>query len=176
MGEICYIGAGSNIGDRRQHLRRAHQLLDALPKTRLIATSALYETEPVGSFPQPWFLNEVVSLQTQLTPEELLEHCLWIEKQEGRVRSIRWGPRTLDLDILLFGNRIIQDQQLQIPHPRMASRRFVLLPLSKIAPATLHPVFKKNILTLLDELPEKQGVSVTSPSLHHKTLLLRETQ
>lgn len=152
MGEICYISVGSNLGKRDLFLKRAHGHLRTLPKTVLTGVSSIYETQPEGPVPQPWFLNEVVALRTLLEPEELLFHCLRIENQEGRVRNQTWGPRTLDLDILLFGNRIVQQEQLQIPHPRLAERRFVLTPLAEIAPSTVHPIIKKSVKTLLNEL------------------------
>jgi len=152
MGEICHISVGSNLGERDLFLKRARGHLRALPKTVLTAVSSIYETQPEGPVPQPWFLNEVVTLRTLLEPEELLFHCLRIENQEGRVRNQTWGPRTLDLDILFFGNRIVQQEQLQIPHPRLAERLFVLIPLAEIAPSTVHPIIKKSVKTLLNEL------------------------
>ena len=151
MSEICYIGIGSNIGNREQHLKNACDHLNALPNTTLLGASAIYETEPEGPITQPWFLNEVVALQTSLSPMQLMDCCLKIEKKEGRIRTTPKGPRTLDLDILLFGNQILLQKDLQIPHPRLTNRRFVLIPLSELAPLAWHPIFNKNLITLMKE-------------------------
>jgi len=159
MPEICYIGIGSNIGHREQHLKNACHQLNALPKTHLLGASAIYETEPEGPITQPWFLNKVVSLQTSLSPMKLMNCCLEIEQKEGRIRTTPKGPRTLDLDILLFGRQIILQKDLQIPHPRLADRSFVLTPLSELAPLAWHPIFNKKITTLMQEYHGTQKIS-----------------
>lgn len=151
MTEICYIGIGSNIGHREQHLKNACDQLNALPNTHLLDTSTIYETEPEGPIHQPWFLNKVVSLQTSLSPMKLMSYCLEIEQKEGRIRTTPMGPRTLDLDILLFGKQIILQKDLQIPHPRLANRSFVLTPLSELAPLVWHPILNKNLMALMKE-------------------------
>ena len=151
MPEICYIGIGSNIGHREQYLKNACDKLNALPNTCLLGTSSTYETQPEGPISQSWFLNKVVSLRTTLSPITLMDCCLEIEQKEGRIRTTPKGPRTLDLDILLFGNHIILQKDLQIPHPRLADRRFVLIPLSELAPLAWHPILQKNIITLKKE-------------------------
>lgn len=145
----AYLSAGSNLGDREQHLRNALASLrdaDVVP----VRVSDIIETEPVGLTGQPWFLNLVLEVRTAHSPEELLACCLEIERIHGRVRNFRFGPRTLDLDILLYDDLILDLPGLRIPHPRMAERRFVLEPLAQIAPAAVHPVLKASVRTLLE--------------------------
>jgi 2-amino-4-hydroxy-6-hydroxymethyldihydropteridine diphosphokinase len=179
--EICYIGIGSNLGDRKAHLERAVECLLSFPETqgvkpprgghaplRGIALSSLYETEPVGPIRQPWFLNQVIALRTTLGPEALLMHCLRIEQDQGRVRTTPGGPRTLDLDILLYGKRIIRQEGLTIPHPRLAERRFVLLPLTELAPRLIHPTLGKSLQTLLRELKETHQVYRLMPDSYQQ--------
>lgn len=131
---VAYVGLGSNLGDPAAQLARARAAVAALPASVLLAVSPLYRTEPQGLREQPFFLNQVVSLQTGLAPLALLEALLDIEKRQGRVRGQRFGPRTLDLDLLLFGDLCMSDERLALPHPRMLERAFVLLPLADIAP------------------------------------------
>jgi 2-amino-4-hydroxy-6-hydroxymethyldihydropteridine diphosphokinase len=128
---VAYIGIGSNLGDRYQYLRDA---VEALRQVGTVRCSAVYETEPVGYAEQPQFLNMVVELATELKPLPLLERLMEIEREHGRVRSIRYGPRTLDLDILLYDNDYICFRNLQVPHPRMWQRAFVLVPLADLVP------------------------------------------
>jgi 2-amino-4-hydroxy-6-hydroxymethyldihydropteridine diphosphokinase len=156
-GNIAYISIGSNLGDRAENLNRAVAHLDGSDLT-VTEVSPFYSTEPVGFQDQPWFLNAAVSLETDLSPMELLKRCRQIEDTMGRVRTFRDAPRTVDLDILLFGNRIIDRPDLQIPHPRMAERRFVLKPLSRIAPEAIHPVLGKDIRSLLAACPDTSAV------------------
>ncbi|HHW14042.1 MAG TPA: 2-amino-4-hydroxy-6-hydroxymethyldihydropteridine diphosphokinase, partial [Firmicutes bacterium] len=134
-----YVGLGSNLGDRAGNLFQARRSLAALPRTRLIAVSPVYETEPVGVQDQDWFLNQVVELETDLGPEELLRELMRIEAGLGRVRTVRWGPRTLDLDLLLYGAVSRATDFLALPHPRMWERAFVLQPLSDVAPGLRTP-------------------------------------
>lgn len=156
MPTIAYIGLGSNVGDRQANCRKA---LDALASAgRVIAVSSFYRTEPVGYRDQEAFINAVVALETDLSPRELLAECLRIEERLGRTRGLRWGPRTIDLDILLYGDRVVEEPELTIPHPRLALRRFVLEPLAEIAPAARHPVLKKTMKHLLRELRDPHGV------------------
>jgi len=120
--------------------------------------SSLFETEPVGFRDQPWFLNRVVEVQTALPPEALLKCCLEIEIGHGRIRDVKNGPRTLDLDILLYGDVILSSPYLTIPHPRMTDRKFVLEPLAEIAPEVYHPLLKKSIRSLLAQCPDPSAV------------------
>lgn len=130
---VCaYVGIGSNIGDRERYLREAVRRLSAHPRVLDAEGSRIYETEPVGVVDQAAFLNMAVRLRTTLPPAELLRLLLDTERDLGRVRDRRWGPRTLDLDLLLYGNRRIQTEALEIPHPRMWERAFVLIPLAEV--------------------------------------------
>lgn len=130
----AYVALGSNLGDRRAHLDAACAALAALPATRLLARSALYETAPLGPAGQQDYLNACVALSTALAPHALLDACLSIEQARGRVRRERWGPRTLDLDILIHGELTLNDDRLTLPHPAMLERAFVLAPLADLAP------------------------------------------
>ena len=141
----AYIGLGSNLGDREYQLNRAVELLKLAEKIQVVAVSSYYNTAPVGYEQQPDFLNAVVEIRTSLSARELLTVCAGIEKELKRERIIHWGPRTIDLDILLYGSDIINETDLVIPHPRMHERRFVLEPLNEIAPFVLHPVYNKII-------------------------------
>jgi 2-amino-4-hydroxy-6-hydroxymethyldihydropteridine diphosphokinase len=122
--ERVYVALGSNLGDRDAHLAMARERLAALPHTRLVATSRVEETAPIGPIAQGRFLNQMVLIETTLEPEDLLTHCLTIERDAGRVRRERWGPRTLDLDIVRFGHREVVTSGLTIPHPELPQRPF----------------------------------------------------
>jgi 2-amino-4-hydroxy-6-hydroxymethyldihydropteridine diphosphokinase len=150
----AYIALGSNLGDRLAHLHAALDALAALPGTVITERSDIIETEPVGSAAQGRYLNAVAALDTALAARALLDALLAIESSAGRVRSAssRWGPRTLDLDLLLFGDGIIAERGLIVPHPRLHERRFVLEPLAQIAPDAVHPVIRRTIRDLLHEM------------------------
>jgi len=122
--ERVYIGLGSNVGDRAGHLAHARERLNALPGTRVVATSRVEETAPLGPVAQGPYLNQMVLIETSLPPEELLAHCRTIEAERGRERRERWGPRTLDLDIVRYGSRIVREPNLTIPHPELPNRDF----------------------------------------------------
>ncbi len=156
MPITAYIGIGSNVGDRKANCRKAIKLLGRAGT--VTAVSSLYYTEPVGYRDQEDFINAAASVQTEQSPEGLLEICQGIEEEMGRKRTIRWGPRTIDLDILLFGNKIVNEQDLVIPHPLMATRKFVLVPLAEIAPDFIHPVLRKPVSVLLRELKDTSTV------------------
>jgi len=131
---IAFIGLGSDLGDRLEALRRAAGLLSDTPGILVAALSPVYETDPVGVEAQPPFLNAVAGIETTLAARALLERCQEIEAELGRERSVRWGPRTIDLDLLLFSGERIDEPDLQVPHPRLAERAFVVRPLADLAP------------------------------------------
>lgn len=149
----AYIHTGSNLGNRFLQLETARQALAAIPATVLKASS-VYETAPWGLAEQPAFLNQVWLIETPLKPHALMDALLLIEQKMGRIRDIKMGPRIIDLDILLYDNLILQTESLQIPHPLMASRRFVLEPLCEINPDQLHPIHRQTIATLLSNCPD----------------------
>ena len=154
----AYIGIGSNIGDKTANCKKAIELLKENPQIKVTKISDFYETEPVGYKKQEWFVNCAVEIETDLNPQELLLLCHMIESELGRERKIKYGPRTIDLDILLYNNDIIDTIGLKIPHPEMHKRRFVLEPLSDIAPDAVHPVLKKAIVELLNNLSEEDAI------------------
>jgi 2-amino-4-hydroxy-6-hydroxymethyldihydropteridine diphosphokinase len=123
MRDIAYVALGSNIGDRRAQLARARAAIAALPDTRVIAESLIEETEPIGPA-QPWFLNQMIAIETELSPHELLRELQEIERRAGRTRATRWGPRTLDLDIVCFRQQSVHEPDLLVPHPELANRVF----------------------------------------------------
>lgn len=138
--ERIYIGLGSNLAEPVQQLRSALAALAALPHTQLLASSSLYASDPLGPADQPRYVNAVAMLDSTLQPHALLDALQRIEQEQGRTRKAeRWGPRTLDLDILLFGNRMLDDARLQVPHYHMHARPFVLYPLAELAPELLLP-------------------------------------
>ncbi len=153
-----YLGLGSNIGDTEKNLREA---VEALAKRGAIASvSSLYRTEPVGFVNQPWFLNQVICLETKLSPEDLLKATQQIENNLGRERTIHWGPRTIDIDILLYDNLVMATPNLTIPHSWLSERRFVLEPLAEIAPTLKHPILEKTLTELLQELKNDKAVVI----------------
>jgi 2-amino-4-hydroxy-6-hydroxymethyldihydropteridine diphosphokinase len=156
MAEFVYLSLGSNLGDRSANLRAAIERLGKAGAIR--AVSCFYETEPVEFRDQPWFLNCVVALETSDSPEALLQRALAIEQEMGRLRMKDKGPRSIDIDILLFGDRVVEERGLKIPHPAMHQRRFVLEPLVEIAPEALHPQLRKTARELLADLPAGEVV------------------
>jgi 2-amino-4-hydroxy-6-hydroxymethyldihydropteridine diphosphokinase len=156
MAKLVYLSLGSNVGDREAQLREAIVRLGVLG--RVVRASSMYETEPVEFTEQPWFLNCAVALETGATPQELMKALLRIEEEMGRRRVQKKGPREIDIDILLFGDEVVESEELRVPHPAMAERRFVLEPLAEIAAEVRHPVRGKTVRELLRELPEGQVV------------------
>ena len=147
----AYVGLGSNLGDRSAHLLLGLSALSRLPQTHLLRLSPVYETEPVGP-PQPPYLNLVAELETGLAPRALLLEMLRIERALGRERRERWGPRTLDLDLLLYGDLALKEEDLEVPHPRLHERAFVLVPLLDLLPEGRHPLLGQSFRELLAPL------------------------
>lgn len=155
MPNIC-LALGTNEGDRVQNLQRALELL--APHVKLERLSSVYETAPWGIADQPDFLNMAAQGATALQPVELLDTLKYIERIMGRQPTIRYGPRLIDLDILLYDDLVLQTERLEIPHPRMAERAFVLIPLQEIAPDRVHPRLHRTIRKLAEDLPDTRGV------------------
>jgi 2-amino-4-hydroxy-6-hydroxymethyldihydropteridine diphosphokinase len=147
-----YLSLGSNIGDREGNLRKAVERL-AAQEIRVLHTSRIYETEPVDYEDQAWFLNQVVEAETALFPMQLLTRIGRVERELGRTRTLRNGPRTIDIDILFYGLATVETARLEIPHPRIAQRRFVLAPLAELAPDLRHPVTHRTVRQMLESAP-----------------------
>jgi 2-amino-4-hydroxy-6-hydroxymethyldihydropteridine diphosphokinase len=158
MGHIAYIGIGSNLGDKLHHCEKAISEILKIDRHKLIAKSSLFKTQPIGYTSQDWFVNGVIKIETDLEALELLRILKTIESQLGRTEIFRWGPRTIDLDILFFDDAEIYTEELQIPHPLIQDRQFVLVPLAEIDRNLIHPVLKKTIQELLNNFKEDQGV------------------
>jgi 2-amino-4-hydroxy-6-hydroxymethyldihydropteridine diphosphokinase len=151
VSKTAFIGIGSNLGDREANLRKAVELVSEEDGIHVVAVSEIRETEPAGPVEQGPFLNGAVRIETDLAPRELLERLLAVEQRLGRVRRERWGPRTIDLDLLLYGDDVVDEPSLTVPHPRLHERRFALEPLSDLAPSLEIPG-KGPISALLAEL------------------------
>jgi 2-amino-4-hydroxy-6-hydroxymethyldihydropteridine diphosphokinase len=161
-GEVkAFIGLGSNLGEREAMIRQALEEITRLPGTQLLRASSLYDTEPAGEVDQPNFLNAVAQIDTELTARQLLWNLLLIEKRLGRVRAQRWGPRTIDLDLLLYGSLIVEEPDLVVPHPELTRRSFVLVPLVELDPLLVHPGTGETLLSHLSRIntrpPVKRG-------------------
>ncbi len=146
--KTAYLSLGSNVGDRERLLGEALRLIEG-PGLHVMRVSPVYESEPQDFKNQPWFLNLVAEVQTGLFPMQLLAHVRKIERKLGRKRAVDKGPRSIDIDILLYGESVIDSQDLVVPHPRMTERRFVLQPLADLAPELRHPVLRRSVSELL---------------------------
>ena len=162
---LAYIGFGSNIGDKLAYIENAIHALSVAEEITLQTISSLYKTAPVGYEAQADFLNGVVAIQTCLSPHALLHTLKDIETTVGRQHRTRWGPREIDMDVLIYGDLCLHTPDLIIPHPEMYLRRFVLVPLAEVAPDLVHPVFNESILTLLEGLEDDKSVTHTSTLL-----------
>jgi 2-amino-4-hydroxy-6-hydroxymethyldihydropteridine diphosphokinase len=164
MSHQVFIGIGSNLGDRKANHREATERIGKLPGTRIVRASSLYESEPHGDA-KTWFVNSVVELQTDLTPEDLLKRLKAIEATMGRkrVKGKRWGSRIIDLDILLYNQECVQKRNLKIPHSELHKRRFVLLPLCELAPHQVHASLGTTISQILAKVEDKKRVVLLPP-------------
>jgi 2-amino-4-hydroxy-6-hydroxymethyldihydropteridine diphosphokinase len=157
----AYLGLGSNLGDREGNLRRVLSLLGQKMVVKDI--SSIYETEPWGYALQPTFFNMVCAVETGLSPQELLKLVQGVERDLGRVPTFQYGPRTMDVDILLYGEDVIDTPALQVPHPHLWERAFVLVPMAEIAPSLIHPSLGKSVTELLGQVTEKEKVVMLGP-------------
>ncbi len=158
---IAYLCLGSNLGDKKKNLNRALKEIKNLKSVEVLKTSSIYETEPVGFKDQGWFLNAVIKIKTKLPPLSLLYLLQGIERKLGRVRGKRWGPRKVDLDILLYDNTILKDEKLTLPHPQMHKRRCVLIPLVELGSRWKHPALHLTPKMLLQKIKTGQEVKLS---------------
>lgn len=157
-GVTCFIGLGSNLGKPLDNCLEAIEYLKIIRGSQVLRCSSFYRTEPVGFLDQEWFINAVIEIRTSLTAQDLFEEIQAIEERMGRQKPVKWGPRIIDLDILLYGQEVIQTGVLTIPHPELHKRRFVLSPLYEIASYAIHPAFGVSVAGLMERLSDKKKV------------------
>lgn len=165
MFHRIFIGIGSNLGNRRAHYHKALELIAALPKTRIVKLSSLYESEPLGDA-KNWYVNGVIEIETEFSPPQLLQRLQKIELEMGRKKTPdtkKWASRKIDLDLLLFDNQTVDSRTLKVPHPELHNRRFVLLPLCELAPHLTHPRLGATIAELLATLKDDKRVMLLPP-------------
>ena len=153
-----FLGLGSNIGERIALIEKAVKEICKIPGLRLINSSSVYETDPWGKENQDDFLNSVIEIETDLSAENLLKELKHIEKMSGRINNSRWSEREIDIDLLFYGNEVLVNETINVPHRQIENRKFVLIPLAEIAPEFIHPVFKKTISELLEHTTDKLNV------------------
>jgi 2-amino-4-hydroxy-6-hydroxymethyldihydropteridine diphosphokinase len=163
-GVIAFIGIGSNRENPVNACREAVRNISATPEVRLLRCSSLYRTEPIGPHDQPWFINAVAEIRTSLPPRRLFEALKGIERRMGRAEGPKWGPRLIDLDLLLYGRDVVTEGDLNIPHPELHRRRFVLVPLCELASYAIHPAFGVSVRGLVDRLTDQGRVEFYSPA------------
>ncbi len=163
----AFLGLGSNVGDRQRSMNHAAREIDALAETRVVGSSSVYETEPYGKTDQPKFLNAVIEIETAIPPADLLKELKIIEQRTGRTTSEKWGPREIDVDVLLYDGLVHDDATLHVPHPELEKRKFVLVPFREIAPDVVHPINGMTIEELARACKDSGRVVMTS----HKILL-----
>ena len=153
-----FLGLGSNIGERIAYIEKAVKEISEIPGLKLISSSSVYETDPWGKQNQNDFLNSVIEIETELSAENLLKELKHIEKKSGRINNSRWSEREIDIDLLFYGNEILVNEIINVPHRQIENRKFVLIPLAEIAPEFIHPVFNKTISELLEHTTDKLNV------------------
>lgn len=168
--DSIFISIGSNLGNRIDACAQANERIDSEKEITVIKKSSLFETEPVGYKDQPNFINQLIKIRTELSPENLLNFLLLIERELGRIRSMHWGPRIVDLDLLFYGQKVINSTNLIVPHPELHKRRFVLIPFSEIAPCFYHPLLKKTATELLVETKDQSMVKklTKNDAIYHR--------
>ena len=161
MTSSIFVALGSNLGDRRANIQEAREKIREIENTRIVKESSLYQSEPHGNA-KTWFVNGVIELESDLLPQQILKNLLAVEKTIGRkrVKGKRWGSRVIDLDLLFHGSLVIGKRNLKIPHPRLAGRRFVLMPLAELAPQLVHPVTQMTVSEMLARTPDTKQIEL----------------